>query len=187
MSHTWSRAIVAVLTVPFLSASGQAAVLHVPGDYAHIQTAIDAGNNGDAILVSPGVYYENVNFKGKALTLSSTNPADPSVVQSTIIHASGQSSVVSFVTGETSNSILAGFTITGGYGTVNPAFGTGIYWGGGIYCNGSSPTIVGNNIIANVAPNGDAGIAGYGGGIGCIESEAIITRNLITGPGSPAT
>src|ERR1035438_5415581 len=137
MPHTPRRGIVVVLSATLLSAIGHAAVLHVPGDYIHIQNAIDAGTNGDAILVRPGAYTENINFKGKAVTVTSTNTADPNVVKSTIIHASGQSSVVSFISGESSNSVLAGFTITGGYGTANPAFGTGIYFGACIYCSGS--------------------------------------------------
>ena len=153
MLHTPRREIVVALSVTFLSAIGHAAVRHVPGDYVHIQNAIDAGTNGDVILVSPGVYNENINFKGKAVTVTSTNTADPNVVKSTIIHASGQSSVVSFMSGESSNSVLAGFTITGGYGTANPALGTGVYCGAGIYCSGSSPTIVGNIIISNSAPS----------------------------------
>jgi hypothetical protein len=168
------------LSATILSGIGHAAVLHVPGDYIHIQNAIDAGTNGDVILVSPGVYNENINFNGKAVTVTSTNTADPNVVKSTILLASGQNSVVSFVSGESSNSVLAGFTITGGYGTANPALGTGVYCGAGIYCSGSSPTIVGNIIISNSAPNGGADLFGYGGGIACIQSDAIITRNLVT-------
>ena len=168
-----------MLSLTLWSVPGPAAILHVPGDYTRIQGAIDAASNGDTVLVSPGVYYENLNFKGKALTLSSTNPADLAVAQSTVLHGSGQSSVVSFVTGETTHSVLTGFTITGGYGTTNSAFGTGIYWGGGIYCFGASPSIVGNIITANAGPDGSANLAGYGGGIGCIESDALITRNLI--------
>jgi hypothetical protein len=160
---------------------GHAAVLHVPGDYTAIQNAIDHSANGDVILVNPGVYNENINFKGKAITVSSTNVADAGVVGSTIIHAVGRASVVTFATGETSNSILAGFTITGGYGTVNVDFGTNIFWGAGIYCLGASPTIVGNVITANAAPDGAVSDAGYGCGIGCIESDAIIIRNRITG------
>ena len=155
-------------------------MLHVPGDYTTIQNAIDHAQPGDAILVNPGVYYEDINFKGKALTLTSTNPANMSVVQSTIIHAVGHSSAVTFTNGETSNSVLAGFTITGGYGTVNPAFGTNIFWGAGIYCEASSPTILGNIITANLAPTGDVSDAGYGCGIACIQSDATIARNLLT-------
>src|SRR5262245_51248734 len=157
----------------------QAAVLHVPGDYSRIQNAIDAATKGDVILVSPAVYYENINFRGKAITVTSTNTADPKAVQSTIIHASGQSSVVSFVSGEGSNSVLAGFTITGGYGTANPALGTGVYFGGGIYCLGSAPTIVGNIVVSNAMPTGGTNLFGYGGGIGCIQSDAIGKRKRV--------
>src|SRR3954466_5718069 len=142
MFHTWSRRIVPVLIVVFMHSIGQAAVLHVPGDYTVIQNAIDNSTNGDVILVSPGIYNENINFKGKAITVSSTNIADLNVVAGTIIHAVGRASVVTFATGETSNSVLAGVTITGGYGTVNVSFGTNIFWGAGIYCVGSSPTIL---------------------------------------------
>src|SRR5262245_16311423 len=144
MSTTCLRRIAAVWTVIASSLVGHAAVLHVPGDYTAIQKAIDASKNGDLILVSPGTYTENINFKGKAIAVSSTNTTDPNVVRSTIIRASGHSSVVTFATGETSNSILAGFTITGGYGTVNAAIATNIYWGAGIYCFAASPTIIGN-------------------------------------------
>jgi hypothetical protein len=181
MSDRTYPKIFAFLSVGFLCATGQAAVLHVPGDYARIQNAIDASHNGDDILVSPGLYTESINFRGKAITVSSTNPADPGVVRSTIIHAAGQTSAVTFSSGENSNSVLAGFTITGGYGSVNPLFGAAYYWGGGIYCYISAPTIVGNIITANAAPPASSSIAGYGGGIGCIQSDALITRNLITG------
>lgn len=180
ISVIWFRAIAAVLIVTFLSSIGQAAVRHVPGDYAGIQNAINACTNGDVVLVSPGAYYENINFSGKAITVTSANPADPNVVNETIIHAVGQRSVVSFTSGETSTSVLTGFTITGGYGTANAINGYDSYWGAGIYCYRSSPTILGNIIMANAAPKGDASIYGYGCGIGCIESDAIITRNLIT-------
>ena len=163
----------------FLVGIGHAAVLRVPGEHARIQNAIDASKNGDVVLVSPGVYNENVNFKGKAITLTSTNPTDPQVVHATVIHASGRGSAVTFATGETPNSALIGFTVTGGYGTTNATVGANIVWGGGIYCYRSSPTIAGNRITANLAPNAGASVAGYGGGIGCIEASPLIARNLI--------
>lgn len=152
---------------------------HVPGDYPGIQNAIDASANGDIILVSPGVYNENINFRGKAITVSSTNPADPTVVSNTVIHAIAKRSVVTFVTRESSNSVLTGFHITGGYGTINSSFDTTVFWGGGIYCYLSSPTITGNIISANAGPAGTNNAFGYGGGIGCLNCNATITRNLI--------
>jgi len=175
-----TKIVLIVMTVSWLVPAAVAAVRHVPGDYAGIQNAIDNSSDSDVILVSPGVYYENINFNGKAITLSSTNPADLNVVSNTVIHGDGQSSVVTFATGETTNSVLTGFTITGGYGTVNAMFGTNIYWGAGIYCYRASPTILRNIICANIAPKEEGDIVGYGCGIACIESDALIARNLIT-------
>src|SRR3954465_11717308 len=106
MCNTWCRGSFAVLIVAFMCSMGRAAVLHVPGDYSAIQSAIDNSANGDVILVNPGVYNESIIFKGKAITISSTNVADPGVVGSTVIHAAGRTSVVTFTNGETSNSIL---------------------------------------------------------------------------------
>ena len=145
-----------------------------------IQTAIDNSKNGDVILVSPGVYVGNIDFKGKAITVTSTNAFDPAVVQNTIIHGVGHASVVRFSSGEKSNSILAGFTITGGFGTVNSGYSTNVYRGGGIYCYLSSPTIVGNIVTMNSGPDGSVSDIGYGGGIACLESEAFLSRNRIT-------
>jgi len=186
MSNAWHQAIVSALIIASWPGTGQAAVRHVPGDYSGIQSAIDGCNNGDVILVSPGVYYENVNFHGKAITLSSTNPADPNVVSNTIINAAGQGSAVTFASGETTNSILTGFTITGGYGTVNATtnfyYGARTYYyGAGIFCYRASPTILGNIVTANSAPIETIRNVGIGGGIGCIESDARISCNLIMG------
>jgi pectin methylesterase-like acyl-CoA thioesterase len=160
MQKTCCRSGIALLITSFVTVAVDAAVLNVPANYPTIQRAIDVSASGDLILVSPGVYNESLNFRRKAVTLSSTNPADLNVVRSTVIRAVGKRSAVSFITGETSNSILSGFTISGGYGTVNANFGTDTYWGAGIYCYRSSPTIVGNIITENFAPNGDTNIFG---------------------------
>ncbi len=36
-----------------------------------IQAAIDAAHDGNVVLVDEGTYYENINFKGKAITVAS--------------------------------------------------------------------------------------------------------------------
>jgi hypothetical protein len=179
----------AVLSAAVLSGVGRGAVIHVPGDFSGIQAAINASTNGDLILVAPGVYHENIGFLGKAITLSSTNPADWNVVSNTIVQASGPGSVVAFAAGEGSNAVLAGLTLTGGGGTANTLYnalynggsGYGSVWGGGVYCYKASPTIVGNLIVGNSAFNWANTNVGFGAGICCLESAALITRNLIAG------
>jgi len=158
-------------------------IINVPLEYSNIQSAIVDANNGDTIIVAQGIYYENINFLGKAITLSSTDPNDPCVVANTIIDGSQPNdvnigSVVTFNSGEDQNSVLTGFTITGGTGQTDPTV-TWRTWtgtngdGGGIFCYNSSPTIS-KNIITNCTTN-------YGGGgIYChYYASPVITNNQI--------
>ena len=153
--------------------------------YAFIRHAIEDARNGHEIVVSPGVYQENINFKGKNLTLRSTDPNDSVVVSETVITADGD--VVSFSGGEDANCVLAGFTITGGKR--------------GIYCSGSSPTITNCTVVGNV--NTDIGAGMYlndsssptlvnctfsdnsasmmGGGIQNVDSSPILINCTFTG------
>ena len=45
------------------------------GDYPAIGEAVDAANTGDIVLVRPGVYTEEVDFLGKAITVQGTDGA----------------------------------------------------------------------------------------------------------------
>ncbi len=178
---------VRILGVALLSlvAVVNATVLRVPEEYDNIQAAIDESNSGDTVLVSPGIYYEQLNFQGKAITVTSTDPCDAATVATTIIDGSesGQGSVVTFDQGEYQDTVLTGFTITGGSGTLYDFADAGqsLYWGAGIACLGSSPTVTHCRIINNhtiVYPS-QGEVPGYAGGIACIESEAIIAYNVI--------
>jgi len=82
--------------------------------YGYIQHAIIDANSGDEIVVGPGLYQENISFRGKNLTLRSMDPNDPMIVEATIIDGGGDKSVVTFSGGEDASCVLAGFTVTGG-------------------------------------------------------------------------
>jgi hypothetical protein len=129
--HAVALAVLFLATLPVT-----AATIHVPSDQSTIQAAIDSSVDGDTILVADGTYKENIDFKGKAITVKSTNGA-----ATTIVDGSKIDYVVKFVTKESPASVLDGFTITNGYP-------------GGINIGGSSPTVVNNIITANTGCSG---------------------------------
>jgi parallel beta-helix repeat protein len=150
----------------------RAEILYVPSPYSTIQSAIDNALDGDSVVVSPGTYLENIDFKGKAVTVRSTDPNNPDIVAATIINGSNPpdpnfGSVVLFRSGEDNDSVLAGFTITGGTGSWVPIAWSlqQVFWnrcGGGALCyNLAEPTITKNVFIANIAGQG-GGIYVYG-------------------------
>jgi parallel beta-helix repeat protein len=161
--------------------------LQVPGVYAKIQIAIDTASNGDVIQVATGTYLENIDFKGKGITVESeSGPA------ATIIDGDSAFTVVRFQNDEGPDSVIKGFTILNGMGVAgggircvsgaSPVVKDNIITqnraslGAGIYCHeDSSPTIIGNSIVGNRADT-------YGGGIFCqFDSSPEITGNSISG------
>ncbi len=146
------------------------ATIHVPADQPTIQAAINVSSSGDTVLVAPGTYYENIDFKGKAITLTSEGGAS-----ATTIDGGGKDTVVSFRAGETSASVISGFTITNGYSTFN---GPNNGYGGGIYVSNASPTILNNTIRNN---KGCEGVGIFSSqGAPTIKNNSI-TNNVQTG------
>lgn len=117
---------------------GHEDALLVPSQYASIQAAINAAEDGSRIIVFPGLYHERINFNGKSIALVSMYSLthDPSVIENTIIDGSSQNSVIRITAQEDSLTLLQGFTVQHGINT------------GGIYCSNSRPTIK-NMIIKN--------------------------------------
>jgi len=137
-------------------ADGPVENLNTGKHYDYIQHAVDNAESGHEIVVGPGTYNESINFKGKKITVSSANPDDPAVVAATVINGSDQ--VVTFSTNEDADSILSGFTITGG--------------NNGIYCTEATPTIT----ECVITGNNNAGIKLYSGGSPTI-TNCSITAN----------
>ena len=135
----------------------QAQIIHVPADCPTIQQGINTANPGDTVLVSEGTYYEQINFLGKKPLMVASHflmDGDTSHISNTIIDGSQLSnldsaSVVYFVSGEDTTSILCGFTITNGKGTQVSDQGNTTRGGGGIYIDGSGAKIIHNHITEN--------------------------------------
>ncbi|MEN3330718.1 MAG: serine protease [Blastocatellia bacterium] len=156
-----SRVMVCWCILAFCALSAveaNATTRRVPADYPTIQQAINASVNGDTVLVSPGTYVENINFLGKAITV--TSEAGP---QATIIDGNQLDAVVTFHSGESRSAVLKGFTIQNGNATGE---------GGGVNIVLSSPTVTNNLIINNLAETG-------GGGIGINFGSPLIQNNII--------
>jgi hypothetical protein len=118
----------------------------VPSQYPTIQAGIDAAVDGDTVVVGPNTYYENINFGGKSITVTSTDPNNPAT---TVIDAGGSGTVVTFPDAASANCLLAGFTITGGNAS---------YDGGGIHCANGTITINNCIITGNSAAREGGGI-----------------------------
>lgn len=154
--------LAALLLAP---ARAQSAVLKVPADFPSIQAAIDAAANGDTVLVSPGTYLENINFHGKAITVTSKKGP-----KKTVIDGRQKDTVATFTSGEGPGSVLNGFTLRNGRsGFDTPGFGDG----GGIWIRSSSPTITGNVIADNRACTGI--------GVSIVFGSPLVQGNTITG------
>jgi len=138
------------------------ATIYVPDNYATIQEAIDASVHGDEIIVRSGAYVENIDFRGKAISVKSEQGASV-----TTIDGNQSGSVVVFQNGEANDTVLDGFTITNGDGH-------GFYpQGGGIHCAQSSPTITNNTLTKNTAYYS-------GGGIYCAGGSPLLSNNIIS-------
>jgi len=126
------------------------AILYVPTQYPTIQAGIDASSNGDTVLVAPGTYTgtdnTNIDYNGKNIVLMSEQGPEL-----TIIDVEGNGRGFQFHSGESSESVVQGFTVTKGEaipGLIdNP--NPGINMGGAVYCLNSSPSFINCIFVEN--------------------------------------
>jgi len=130
--------------------------------YDSIAEAIAAAADGMLVVVMDGTYTgagnRDLSFNGKKIEVRSQNGPSRCVID---CGAAGRAFI--FDSGESSDSVLRGLTITGGSAGK----------GGGVYCNGASP-IIRNNVIAGNS-------AQLGGGIALENSSTQIKFNTIAG------
>ena len=178
--------LLAIIILGFITAITNAQIITIPADFTTIQAGINAASDGDTVLVDEGYYFENINFKGKAITVASNFilDGDTSHISKTIIDGSQPSnqdsaSVVTMISGEDENSKLIGLTITGGSGTIYTTTDRYGMSGAGILIAYSGATIT-NNIIEHndmIQEIHDEEIDPIGGGIGIFEGTTVIIQD----------
>ncbi len=165
-------------------------IRHVPADFPSIQSALNASDFGDVVLVAPGTYFENLTIGSAHDGVALRSEAGPEV---TIIDGQQLNRVINCLQVGSGTSI-EGFSIV--HGRVGPNdVGAGLRLseahirlannivrnnlggaGSGMYVDHfSAPQIIGNQILDNQA-------LATGGGIYCDHwSDAHIQGNIIVG------
>ena len=95
MRHGIAMSLGSVLALLAFPGIVTAITILVPADQPTIQAGIDAAVDGDVVLVSPGTYFENINFQGKAIQVTSSYGPGVTTILSPL---SGDA--VTFATGE---------------------------------------------------------------------------------------
>lgn len=138
-----------------------------------IQEAIRRSHDGDLVLVGAGVYEETLRFFGRRVEIRSVEGSDH-----TVIDARRSGSAVQFVDGETRESQLVGFLVTGGSGEPT-SLGTA---GGGVLVIDASPTLRDVRIERNGADAG-GGLAAFGGAPRIVDCDVTFNEARLTGGG----
>ncbi len=140
------------------------------GDFATIQDAIDAADDGDIIELTDGMFAgdgnHDIDYGGKAVTVRSERGDPSTCVISCGSTQSDPHRAFLFQSGEGEDSVLEGVEIREAkvFGDAWPNS-----FGGAIFCaNGSAPTIRGCIIRSCDAT--------YGAGLHCKESDPVITE-----------
>jgi hypothetical protein len=162
--------LTSLLLLSFCSSISAQNTWYIPDDFSTIQSGINGSSNGDTVIVRDGTYFENINFSGKAITLKSEYGPATTIIDGMSNGTTG----VSFSSGEGSDSILEGFTVT------NCSTGVGAVGGGiGVHA-GSSPVIRGNWIVDNTRAV-PSGRTASGAGIDISGDGTLFENNIVRG------
>jgi hypothetical protein len=178
------RGISAVLACALVATTAHSATIRVDhagsGDYVYIGDAVAAAEEGDTVLVAPGIYTErdniNIDFEGTNISLLSEAGAE-----STILFCAYINRGFRFRNGEDSTSVVRGFTVSRGQaalggailmeGNVRPRVSDCVFefniatdQGGGAYISGGVAVFRNCRFVANECLSG---VEPKGGGVAC--------------------
>ncbi|MBN1338439.1 MAG: hypothetical protein JXA03_03900 [Bacteroidales bacterium] len=124
------------------------------GDYTSIQPALIYAQEGDTVIVYPGIYYENLYLTGRNVVLASLYlfTQEDWFRYHTVIDGSNEDRVIEIKYGEDNSTLICGFTIQNGYASTS---------GGGFYIIYSSPRIEYCIIQNNYARSNGGGIFAF--------------------------
>ncbi len=115
MARNWKGVFLGLL-IPGIALTG--ATHHVPSDYPTIQAAIDVCQEGDMVLVAPGLYTgegnRDIELKGQSVTVRGQGGPEACVIDCQGSEDEPHRGFL-FYDGKALGCILDGFTITGGY------------------------------------------------------------------------
>jgi predicted outer membrane repeat protein len=170
--------VLMVIVLGLFCGATNGADVHVPGDYATIQAAVNAAADGDQILIAPGTYTERIAWTGKGLSLIGTNGAGSTIIDARgapgtgpaidVVLSSGQAFLAQGLTVRGDESRFSeGITFFGGAGmllsggdltirecviedcSINNWPSFGLRWGGGVLVYGISTTRVIDSAFRN--------------------------------------
>ena len=178
-----------LITLIAIAVPALGTIIHVPGDQPSIQDGIRAADEGDTVLVEQGTYFENIKIFAKNVVVASHYilAGDEQFIENTVIDGSTPThpdtgSCVIIAYGQDSTTVLEGFTLTGGTGTVWQDLHDSLFYreGGGVLMDLCSPIIRNNHVVDNEATDTSGGVASAGGGgIRSGDSNPIIEGNVV--------
>ena len=113
------------------------------------QAVLDA-QNGDILIVAPGVYQGNIDMRGKKLKIVSVDPNDPDTRDATIINCGPNQRGFIFQNNEDSQVVISGFTIMNGR-VMSPQSPGGEHGGAMYFDRGTSPIVKNVRIVNSSA------------------------------------
>jgi predicted outer membrane repeat protein len=156
-------------------AHADATVIHVDvhggGDYTSVAYGIAFASDGDTVLVASGTYYEPIglNLDTKNLVIMSEEGPDSTIIDQQLSHGAFE-----IQGGQDSTTVIEGFTIANGIRA----------YGGGVYTEGTSPTIRNCVFSGNQASGIGGAIAARLGGHPTVSGSTFESNTAPNGGGA---